>query len=303
MIGHGDVSVVHLAAIEKLGADLVGVSDSATDHRVVLDELRPDVVHICTPHDRHVPIAVDALERGVHVLLEKPVAHTVEEAERLVAAAKDFPHLNVGVCLQNRYNATSQKAREILKNHDGVRGASATVIWHRTREYYEAKPWRGDKSRSGGGVLINQAIHTIDLLQWLLGDVEAVSGHAARYGYPGVDVEDTADLLMHHAGGARSVLFATVTNVVDSPVTIEIVTDDATLRIRGDLTVTHRDGRTDVTAEHRNTTGGRDYWGASHELLIADFYRTVEAGEPFWIGPAEAVKAQYVIHEIYRRNA
>ena len=303
LIGPGTVSVVHLAAIEKLGAELVGVGDSTTDYRSMLESLRPDVVHICTPHDTHVPIALTALAAGAHVLLEKPVAHTVEEASYFVEAAGQFPDRQVGVCLQNRYNATSVAAKKIL-NSAGVRGGSATVFWHRDAAYYAERPWRGDRTRSGGGVLINQAIHTIDLMQWLLGDVESVSGHAGHYaGLPGVDVEDTANLLLEHAGGARSVVFATVTNAVDSPVTVEIVTDAATLRLRGDLTVTHDDGRIEVVTEPRTNSEGRDYWGASHHLLIADFYRAIEAGEPFWITPAEALKSQSVIDQIYRKSA
>ncbi|MFI5892408.1 Gfo/Idh/MocA family protein [Actinoplanes sp. NPDC051513] len=300
VIGPGDVSVVHLAAIEKLGADLVGVCDS--DHRRFLDDLRPEVVHICTPHDQHVPIAIDALERGAHVFLEKPVAHTLDEAERLIAAAKEFPHLKVGVCLQNRYNLASRHARDLLPGLGEIAGASATVLWHRTPQYYRNRPWRGDRRRSGGGVLINQAIHTIDLVQWLVGDVTAVRGHAGRYGgFPG-DVEDTASLMLDHANGARSVIFATVTNATDSPVSIEIVTEKATLTLRGDLTVAYADGRVDVVAEHRESTGGRDYWGASHELIIADFYRKLADPEPFWIGPEEAIRSQQLIDALYRQN-
>lgn len=103
MIGLGTVSVVHLAAIDKLDVELVGVSEGRyRDHRLLLDELRPEVVHICTPHDQHVPVAIDALERGAHVLLEKPVAHVLGEADRLVAAAKDHPALTVGVCLDRK---------------------------------------------------------------------------------------------------------------------------------------------------------------------------------------------------------
>jgi len=304
LIGPGTVSVVHLAAIEKLGAELVGVCDSATDYRAMLDDQRPDVVHICTPHDRHVPIALEALARGAHVLLEKPVAHTIDEAARLVGALAGFPDQQVGVCLQNRYNATSQAAKNLLKTVSPVRGGSATVFWHRDAAYYEERPWRGDKTRSGGGVLINQAIHTIDLMQWLLGDVLAVEGHSGRFAdIPGTDVEDTANLLLEHAGGARSVVFATVTNAVDAPVTIEIVTPSAVLHLRGDLTITHDDGRIEVITETPSNSEGRDYWGASHQLLIADFYRAVEAGEPFWITPAEALKSQSVIDQIYRKSA
>ena len=305
LIGPGTVSVVHLAAIEKLGAELVGVCDSSRDHRAFLDEVRPEVVHICTPHDRHVQIARDALERGAHVLLEKPVAHTVEQAELLVAAAKDHPSVKIGVCLQNRYNPTSRAAREILRSGElgRVIGASASVLWHRDAAYYDARPWRSVRERAGGGVLINQAIHTLDLVQWLVGDVVAATGHAGRYGGLPGDVEDTAHLVLDHAGGARSVFFATVTNAVDSPVTLEIVAERGTLLLRGDLTVAYADGRTETIAELAPGGAGRSYWGASHELLIADFYRTLSDPEPSPIGPQEALAAQRLIDEIYRTTS
>jgi UDP-N-acetyl-2-amino-2-deoxyglucuronate dehydrogenase len=308
VIGLGTVSVVHLAAIKNLGAELVGVCDldpakaEWTDHRAMLDELRPEVVHICTPHDQHVPVAIDALSRGAHVLLEKPVAHTLDEASQLVAAAKDFPSLQVGVCLQNRYNASSLAARQFLAG-ERPRGGSATVLWHREAAYYADSPWRGRRDRSGGGVLINQAIHTLDLLQWLLGEVTDLRSHTGRYADLPGDVEDTAHALLDHEGGARSVFFATVTNVVDEPVTIEIVTDRAVLRIRGDLTITFADGRTEVIAERPADGGGRDYWGASHELLIADFYRCLAAAEPFPVGPGEALRSQALVDRIYRQNS
>ena len=178
------------------------------------------------------------------------------------------------------------------------------MLWHRDPDYYRARPWRGRVRDSGGGVLINQAIHTLDLMEWLLGDVVGVRGHTGRYALDGVvDVEDTAHALLDHAGGARSVFFATVTNVADSPVTIEIVTERAVLLIRGDLTVNYADGRTETVAERRMNTGGRAYWGASHELLIADFYRTLADPEPFWIGPQEGARSLLLVHQIYRQHS
>jgi UDP-N-acetyl-2-amino-2-deoxyglucuronate dehydrogenase len=154
------------------------------------------------------------------------------------------------------------------------------------------------------GVLINQAIHTVDLMEWLVGDVVGVRGHAGRYALDGVvDVEDTAHLLLDHAGGVRSVVFATVTNVADAPVTIETVTERAVLLIRGDLTVSHADGRTETVAEPVVSTGGRAYWGASHELLIADLYRTLDDPQPFWIRPAEGTRSLRLIHQIDHQHA
>jgi UDP-N-acetyl-2-amino-2-deoxyglucuronate dehydrogenase len=323
VIGCGDVSVVHLQAIANLdGIELVGVCDADadraaaearrygvprfTDHRKLLDATRPQVVHVCTPHHQHAQIAIDCLDAGVDVLVEKPVAHTIAEADRLIGAARRHPDVKVGICLQNRYNATIQAARALLDSGElgRARGGSATVLWHRDPAYYRARPWRGRKCESGGGVLINQAIHTLDLMEWLLGDVVRVCGHIGRYALDGVvDVEDTADVLLGHAGGARSVVFATNANVTDSPVAIEIVTERAVLLIRGDLTVTYADGRTETVTERRASTGGRSYWGVSHELLIADFYRTLHSPEPFWIDPQEGARSLRLVHEIYRQNS
>jgi predicted dehydrogenase len=229
----------------------------------------------------------------------------VAEADRLIAAARRHPAVKIGICLQNRYNTATRAARDLLGSGElgPVRGGSATVLWHRDAAYYRARPWRGRKARSGGGVLINQAIHTVDLMEWLLGDVERVSGHAGRYALDDIDVEDTASMILDHTGGARSVVFATVGNAVDSPVTIEIVTERAVLLIRGDLTVSHTDGRVETVAEPVVSTGGRAYWGASHELLIADFYRTLAGPDPFWISPQEGARSLRLIDRIYRRNA
>src|SRR5918993_3960384 len=195
VIGCGDVSIVHFEAIQALaGAELVAVCDTDPDtaaraaeryqvpsfgsHAELLAAARPDVVHIATPHDQHVQPALDCLAAGVNVVVEKPVAHVPSEAERLIAAAEQPGAPKIAVCYQNRYNATSQAMADLLGSGrlGSVLGASATVCWHRPPTYYKSRPWRGQVDRSGGGVLINQAIHSIDLLQWLLGEVQVVRG-------------------------------------------------------------------------------------------------------------------------------
>jgi UDP-N-acetyl-2-amino-2-deoxyglucuronate dehydrogenase len=318
VIGCGDVSVVHFDAIAALpGLELVAVCDvdpavaagaaerygvpGFPDHTELLAAIRPDVVHITTPHDQHVPPALDALSAGVNVVLEKPVAHTRREAERLLVAADQPDAPKIGVCFQNRYNATSQAMAGLLATGElgAVLGATATVCWHRTPAYYAAKPWRGQVDRSGGGVLINQAIHSIDLVQWLLGEVRDVRGRASRIAIDGVDVEDTAHFVLDHDGGARSVFFATNANATDSPVTLEVVTEGAELFLRRDLTVRHADGRVEVVDERRAATSGRSYWGASHQALIADFYARLAEPEPFWISPREAVKSLDILSRVY----
>jgi UDP-N-acetyl-2-amino-2-deoxyglucuronate dehydrogenase len=320
VVGCGDVSVVHLEALRALpGSELVAVCDvdpaaastaskrygvpAYGDHRRLLEEVRPDVVHISTPHHQHAAVAVDCLERGVHVILEKPVAHRLAEAQLVVEAAERSPGTKIGICFQNRYNATVQAIRTMIDSGQlgRVLGGSGTVLWHRTPEYYRSRPWRGRRDQSGGGVLINQAIHTVDLLQWLLGEVTAVRGRVDTYALADViDVEDSAQLLLEHGSdGVRSVFCATNAHVVDAPVTLEVVAERATLFLRGDLTITWDDGRTEVVPERRVHSSGRSYWGVSHQQLIADFYARLDDPEPFWISPSEGLKSLRILDAAY----
>lgn len=321
IIGCGDVSSVHFGAIEGAEeAELVAVCDSDTvrlataqaqysvpgyeDYRQMLAQVRPDVVHICTPHSQHAAIAVEALERDVNVILEKPLAHTLAEGQRLVAASARSS-AKIGICFQNRYNATAQAMHACLSTGElgKVLGASATVMWSRTAEYYDSRPWRGSWSGGGGGLMMNQAIHTLDLLQWLVGDVESVQGSTAtRVLGETIEVEDTAEFVLEHTNGARSVFFATLANATNAPITLDVVTENATLSLRGDLLVSHADGRTEVIPERAAKAGGRNYWGASHELLIRDFYSQLSAPGAFWIDPTEAAKSLRVIKHLYAMN-
>lgn len=321
VIGCGDVSTVHFEAVAKLdGATLVGVCDpdplrlaAATelhavpgfaDHESLLKAVLPDVVHICTPHNQHASIAADCLETGVNVIVEKPLAHTLAEGRRIVeAAAKDTA--KIAVCFQNRYNATSQAMHALLASGElgPVLGAAASVMWHRSPEYYTSRPWRGSWEGGGGGLMMNQAIHTVDLLQWLVGDVTAVRGNAStRFLGRTIEVEDTAEFVADHANGARSVFYATLGHAYNAPVTLEVVTEKAVLSLRGDLTVTYGDGRVDVIPERTSDTGGKSYWGVSHELLISDFYSRLDEPEPFWISPAAAEKSLRIIKDVYRQS-
>ncbi len=318
VVGCGDISIVHFEAIASIpGADLVAVADADpstlneaaerygvpgfADHRQLLGAIEADVVHVCTPHDQHADVTLGCLEAGVAVLQEKPLAHTVAEGDRIVRAAESSG-TKIGICFQNRYNATAMAVRELLDSGrlGAVLGGSAVVLWHRPAAYYQARPWRGRWPTSGGGVMINQAIHTLDLLQWFLGDVDRVDGRVARRRLDGrVEVEDTAEMVLEHVSGARSVMFATNANVVDSPVTLEIVTEGATLFIRGNLTISFADGRVEQVAERIGATGGRAYWGVSHRLLIEDFYDRIADPEPFWISPREAAKTLEIIDQLY----
>ena len=150
---------------------------------------------------------------------------------------------------------------------------------------------------------MNQAIHTVDLLQWLMGDVTAVSGHVSSRALADVmEVEDTAEFMLEHQGGARSVCYATLANATNAPVTVDIVTERATLDLRGDLAVTYADGRREIVTERKAQSGGRAYWGLSHEVLVQDFYERPDEDQPFWISPREATKSLHVVKRSYQQT-
>jgi UDP-N-acetyl-2-amino-2-deoxyglucuronate dehydrogenase len=324
VVGAGDISGVHLDALAALGVRVAAVVDrdlerassraaasGATpypDVETMLASTDVDVVHVCTPHDEHLPVALAAIAAGRHVLVEKPLAHTLDAAKQLVAAAETAPG-KVGVCLQNRYNPTSRAMKAALD--DGglgpVLAGSATVVWSRPEAYYAAKRWAGERTHSGGGVLINQAIHTIDLLQWLLGPVSSVAGRAARLlPIDGVDVEDTATFAMTHRSGeaeVRSTMWATAANAINQPVTLDVACESGSLSLRGDLTITDADGVATIVSDAPPSGAGPAYWGASHAALISDFYARLDDPEPFWISPREALASQWILSEVYAQSS
>ncbi len=322
VIGCGDIGDLHLRLIRaQTDAVLVAVADTDertcrsvaarfsvagyTDYREMLETETVDVVHLCTPHHLHVEMAIACLDRDVNVLTEKPVATTVSDAHRLIDAASRS-RAQVGVCFQNRYNPTSRALCEAIRSErfGPSLGAVASVTWFRDSSYYLAKPWRAREETAGGGVLINQAIHTLDLLQWFLGDPVDVQGRASTLLLRDtIEVEDNATIVLTHPAGQRSIFFATNNYADNAPVTIEVQTESATLRLSTDLTVIHRDGRHEILATERRLTGEKAYWGESHGLLIADFYRHVRAGEPFWIDAAEATKTLSIIRAVYEQSA
>lgn len=321
VVGCGDVSVVHLAALQKSGqAELVAVCDQdlvalalatatyevpgyASVEELLANE-QLDAVHVATPHDQHAPVIVACLAAGVNVLTEKPLAESLSAADEVIAATAQGS-ATLGVCFQNRYNGPVQTARERLESGEFGRiiGGAGTVLWARTAAYYEAKPWRGTWANSGGGLLMNQAIHTVDLLQWLLGPVVKVDGAAhTRALADSIEVEDTAEMLLTHASGARSVMYATNAHIINDSVLVEVVTENAVLRIGPELTITWNDGRIERVTPAPSAAGGRDYWGTSHEDLIRDFYAALENDEPFWITAEEARQSLEIIAQVYDKS-
>ncbi|GAA3641107.1 hypothetical protein GCM10022200_26060 [Microbacterium awajiense] len=233
--------------------------------------------------------------------MEKPLAESSAGVDTVIAAA-ERSSATLGVCFQNRYNPPVQRLHELLSSGQAgeIRAVNATVMWSRSGDYYAARPWRGRWETAGGGLLMNQAIHTIDLLIWMFGDPVSVRGGVATRVHPQIEVEDTADMVITHDGGVRSVFFATVANGDNDPVTLNITAENATFRLAGGLQVSWADGRVE-SVDADPASGARSYWGLSHRALIDDFYRSIDAQIPFWIDGAAARTSVDVIQEVYRQ--
>ncbi|WP_246187928.1 Gfo/Idh/MocA family protein [Paenibacillus tengchongensis] len=319
IVGCGAIAPLHAGAIRSLeGVRLVAVADTnysrvetaaqtygceaVTDYRELLDRQDIDVVHLCTPHHLHAPMAVKLLQAGKHVLTEKPAATDSASARRMVQAAAESGR-QLGVVFQNRYNEASLKIKETIDN--GSLGRllclKGIVTWHRSENYYRDSGWRGSWGTEGGGVLINQAIHTLDLLQWFGGAYTSVRGSVSADVLDGViEVDDSAHAFFAFVNGARGIFYGTNAYGVNSPVELEAVFDQGTLVQRRDHLYLWQDGRETLLCEPpAGIAGAKTYWGTGHLRLIVDFYSHLREDRPFWIDGTEGLKALEVIEGLY----
>lgn len=250
----------------------------------MLRQEQPDVLHICTPHYLHVPMAEYALAQGIHVFMEKPPVISREQLHSLENAVRNSS-ARLGLCYQNRYNPSIREARDILASGRAgkILGARGIVTWHRNSAYYTDSTWRGRLATEGGGALINQAVHTLDLLQYLLGQPSAVEASIANHHLKNIiEVEDTMEAYIQFEGNISASFYATTAYCDDVPPLIEIACEHMKIRIEDlELTLFYPDGRQEKPVlEHREALG-KSYWGTGHRDCISDFYRALQTGEEF----------------------
>ncbi|MGM9641828.1 MAG: Gfo/Idh/MocA family protein [Eubacteriales bacterium] len=284
------------AAAESHGLGAVAVY---SDYVAMLEKEKPDAVHICTPHYLHAPMAVAALERDIHVLCEKPLCISMEQLAQLRAAA-GASRARLGVCHQNRYEPNMLRLREIAAR-EGVAAACGYVVWKRDAAYYGSGAWRGTKEKEGGGVMINQALHTLDLLQWICGMPVSVTAHTFNDSLGGVmEVEDCASARFTLSDGRILNFFATVGAGADFPVRIELKTQKGAI-----VTATNGllvDGGTVTESQKPQSFVGKTVWGDCHKALIKDFYTCLSDGTPFSVNIDEAEKVVRLILTMYSSN-
>ena len=307
VIGLGVIGAVHSQVIRETGNELVAVCDTDTeklslypevkgytDYVQMLDEIKPDIVHICTPHYLHAEMILAALNRDIHVLCEKPIC--IKEMDiPLILEAEKRSNAQLGVCVQNRYNPATLFVQEYLRDKKLI-SAHGELRWHRDEKYYAQGEWRGKKETEGGGVLINQALHTIDLLQYFCGMPESVSAVCENLSLQGIiDVEDTANVKLY--GKNEATMYAT--NAADKDYPVEIVFQTSAAEVRMQTEGVYIDGiYHDCKAECKGY--GKKIYGVGHHGLIYDFYDCVKTGKRFPIGGEEAVKAVKIVLAAYK---
>lgn len=229
LIGCGRISPNHLAAAKSNNLEFIGLCDTDEDmlkdkaakfelkgvhqykdYQEMLDKEKPELVAIATESGKHASIALDCIEAGCNLIIEKPIALSIADADAIIKAAKS-KGVKVCACHQNRFNKSIQKIRDALeKNRFGrMFYGTAHIRWCRDWEYYSRAKWRGTWEQDGGA-LMNQCIHNIDLLRWMMGDnVEEVIGMTDRLNHPYIEAEDLGIALIRFKNGSYGIIEGT----------------------------------------------------------------------------------------------
>lgn len=319
IIGCGRISTVYLNAFKEI-KDMVEVRFAvdkdlgraqafaahfegcgASDKLEDMLAAKLDAVHVCTPHFLHKEHAVACLKAGCHVLTEKPIALTMEDAREMIDTARACGR-QLGVIFQNRYIEGVQEAKRLIESGalGTIRGAWSSLAWHRPPSYYECD-WKGSWEKEGGGVVIDQAIHSIDLVRYMMGcEACSVQGHIARRILTCIEVEDEADAAITFENGAVYAFSACNYYVKNSPIRVEISGDKGRcLLTEMDMEI-ELEGRMPYHVEPRLCmNGGESYWGSYHSAQVRDFYQKLRAGQLVSVDPEDAAKTLELVLGLY----
>lgn len=277
-----------------------------------------DVVAICTPSGLHADLAVQALEHGRHVMIEKPIDVTDAASER-IAAARAASGTIAAVISQHRFDAATEEVREAVDAGALGRLTSgiASIPWWRSQDYYDSGAWRGTWALDGGGALMNQSVHAIDLLISFLGTPVEVFGYTATLSHERIEVEDTAVGCVRFASGALGAIHGTTAAWPGLHVRVQVHGDHGSAVIEGDELVTLRrdrapraqaqesDGLAALTAEAPETAqtpADAAEPEPTHVRQYEDLARAIRTGTPVRVGIPEARTALAVITGLYESS-
>ena len=333
VIGAGNIAVIHGQAIAAMGAGvklraflarnpervqaLAGRfgAEAMTDAERFF--ARPDiqVVVIGTPSGTHADLGMQAAAAGKHVMVEKPIDVTVERAQALIDACARHG-VRLGVIFQSRFMPAVALIKQAIDR--GRLGqlyvVDAYVKWFRTQAYYEAARWRGTKALDGGGALINQAIHTVDLAQHFAGPAASVYGITQRRHHPYIEAEDTALALVKYRQGAAGVIEATTSIAPGFSRRVEVHGEKGSIILDGNdvgLWQLAGSGEEEVELERLRAAQPDRSDGASnpmnldisaHQRQLEDFVAAIRQGRAPAIDGREGLKALAIVRAVYRSS-
>ena len=261
---------------------------------------------VLTPPDTHVELVTRLAQAGKHVLLEKPLALDLVGATEVVAAC-ERAGVTLAVVLQHRFRPAAETLTRLVAAGalGELAGASVAVRWWRPQAYYD-EPGRGTRARDGGGVLMTQAIHTLDLFLSLAGEPAEVSAFAATTALHRMECEDIVAGALRFRNGAVGAIDATTACFPGFPERVELIgTKGTAILTGGRLEVSFQDGRTETFGSGESTGSGANPMGFSHEphrALIADFLGAVETRRPPRVSGRDALRVHRVIDALIRSS-
>ncbi len=278
-----------------------------TDYKEMIRQNELELVSIATDSGMHAEIALDCIDHGINVIIEKPIAMSIMEADEIIRCATE-KKVKVSVCHQNRFNIAVQEMRAALeKDRFGkLSHGSVHVRWNRNREYYEQAPWRG-KWASDGGALMNQCIHGIDLLRWMLGDeVEEVYGVTRQQFHDYLETEDIGMAVLKFKNGAIGTVEGTV-NVYPQNLeeTLYLFGEYGTVKLGGkatnniDVWKFSDESEEDMGKQEIKEAAGNVY-GNGHTSLFADMIDAVVNDRKPYVDAAAGKNALEIVLAIYK---
>lgn len=276
-----------------------------TDYQKFLAHPELDLVSVCTPSGTHADLGIEAAAAGRHVLVEKPIEVNLARADALIEAC-DKHGVKLGVIFQSRFLPSAQAIREAVEG--GRLGrlmlADAFVKWFREPQYYAPGSWHGTLALDGGGALINQAIHTVDLLRWIVGPVERVAAFKGALRYPHLEGEDTLVASLRFANGALGMIEAATSAKPGFKRRLELSGERGTIILEGDSIATWAvDGEEPPPLVSEQLTDGSANPAAisceGHRRQIAEMVEAIAADRPPLLDGREGRKSLQLVEAIY----
>lgn len=334
IIGCGNIGPVHAAAMADVpSAKLVAVSDVVertakaladkyhadmyTDYRKMLERKDVQAICLCVPSGLRMEIAVACAQAGKHILSEKPLDVSTKRIDRIIEAT-DKAGVRLGCIFQSRFAEGSLQIKKAIEQ--GRFGTlvlgDAYIKWYRSPEYYASGAWRGTKKLDGGGALMNQGIHQIDLLQWFMGPVKTVRAQVTRRLHQGLEVEDTATAMLEFTNGAFGVIEGSTAIWPGHPARVEIhgsagsaYTEDGAIKFWQFAKRKCEDAKIEAALNRESELGSgagdplSSLKTEGHRRQIDDFTKAILKDRPPQIDGREGRNAVALIEAIYKAAA